>query len=200
MSQSKDVRSFSDSRRFGEEESNGKGAPPQRGRQGFRRRRHDRDEPLSIAEQLMDGRFEEEENDEEAQQFEQVKRSGDTHIAELQRMSMAELIEEARKENLSDTEIAGMKRQDLIFRILKERVKMSGLMYGEGTLEILPDGFGFLRSPDYHYLACPDDIYVSPQPDSPFRPANGNDGVRPNSAAQGKRAVLCTFAGGSRQL
>ncbi|MCL4190540.1 MAG: transcription termination factor Rho, partial [Thermoguttaceae bacterium] len=57
---------------------------------------------------------------------------------------------------------AGMKKQDLIFRILKERVKLNGLMYGEGTLEVLPDGFGFLRSPDYHYLSCPDDIYVSP--------------------------------------
>ena len=73
---------------------------------------------------------------------------------------MAELIEEARKENL--TEYAGIKKQDLIFRILKERVKLNGLMYGEGTLEVLPDGFGFLRSPDYHYLSCPDDIYVSP--------------------------------------
>ena len=41
-------------------------------------------------------------------------------------------------------------------------MKLNGLMYGEGTLEILPDGFGFLRSPDYHYLSCPDDIYVSP--------------------------------------
>ena len=61
-----------------------------------------------------------------------------------------ELIDEARKENV--TEVAGMKKQDLIFKILKERVKMNGLMYGEGTREILPDGFGFLRSPDYHYL------------------------------------------------
>ncbi len=92
--------------------------------------------------------------------YEQIKQSGDTHIAELQKMSMAELIEEARKENLTD--YAGIKKQDLIFRILKERVKLNGLMYGEGTLEILPDGFGFLRSPDYHYLSCPDDIYVSP--------------------------------------
>ena len=75
-------------------------------------------------------------------------------------MSMAELIEEARKDNLS--EIAGMKKQELIFTILRERVKMNGLMYGEGTLEILPDGFGFLRSPEHHYLSCPDDIYVSP--------------------------------------
>ncbi|MDP6468400.1 MAG: transcription termination factor Rho [Pirellulaceae bacterium] len=82
------------------------------------------------------------------------------HIAELQKMGMAELIESARRENVAD--VSGMKKQDLVFKILKERVKMNGLMYGEGTLEILPDGFGFLRSPDYHYLSCPDDIYVSP--------------------------------------
>jgi transcription termination factor Rho len=73
---------------------------------------------------------------------------------------MPQLIEQAREENLQD--ITGIKKQDLIFKILKERVKLNGLMFGEGTLEILPDGFGFLRSPDYHYLSCPDDIYVSP--------------------------------------
>ncbi len=84
----------------------------------------------------------------------------DLHIAELQKMEMSQLIEEARKDNLS--EVAGMKKQDLVFRILKQRVKSNGLMYGEGTLEILPDGFGFLRSPEHHYLSCPDDIYVSP--------------------------------------
>src|SRR5262249_3723135 len=82
------------------------------------------------------------------------------HIADLQRMTMPQLIEEARKENL--TEITGIKKPDLIFKILKERVKRNGLMFGEGSLEILPDGFGFLRSPDYHSLCCPDDIYVSP--------------------------------------
>ncbi|MCX7426230.1 MAG: transcription termination factor Rho [Planctomycetia bacterium] len=92
--------------------------------------------------------------------YQQLKESDDTNVAALQRLSMPELIEEARKENLSDYH--GVKRQDLIFRILKERVKLNGLMYGEGTLEVLPDGFGFLRSPDYHYLSCPDDIYVSP--------------------------------------
>ena len=81
-------------------------------------------------------------------------------INELQQMSMPDLIEEARKDDLE--EISGMKKQDLIFKILKHRVRSSGLMYGEGTLEILPDGFGFLRSPEYHYLSCPDDIYVSP--------------------------------------
>jgi transcription termination factor Rho len=73
---------------------------------------------------------------------------------------MSQLLEQAKRENIP--EAAGLKKQDLIFRILKERVKLNGLMYGEGTLEILPDGFGFLRSPDYHYLSCPDDIYVSP--------------------------------------
>ncbi|HUS40760.1 MAG: transcription termination factor Rho [Pirellulales bacterium] len=82
------------------------------------------------------------------------------HIAELQQLSMPDLIEQARKENIAD--LSGLRKQDLIFKILKERVKLNGLMYGEGTLEILPDGFGFLRSPDYHYLSCPDDIYVSP--------------------------------------
>jgi len=82
------------------------------------------------------------------------------NIAELQRLSMTELIEIAENAKLS--EFHGLKKQDLIFRILKERTRMNGLMFGEGTLEILPDGFGFLRSPDYHYLPCPDDIYVSP--------------------------------------
>jgi len=82
------------------------------------------------------------------------------NIAELQRMSMRDLIAIAERDQL--TEYHGLKKQDLIFRILKERTRLNGLMFGEGTLEILPDGFGFLRSPDYHYLPCPDDIYVSP--------------------------------------
>src|SRR6202162_5411225 len=91
--------------------------------------------------------------------YEEIKRS-DIHIAELQRLTMKELLLLARKEQVSD--YTGLKKQDLIFKILKERTKMNGLMFGEGTLEILPDGFGFLRSPDYHSLPCPDDIYVSP--------------------------------------
>ncbi|WP_419555773.1 transcription termination factor Rho [Planctellipticum variicoloris] len=95
------------------------------------------------------------------ERYEEIKR-GDTdiHIAELQRLTMKDLIVLARKEGVTD--YTGLKKQDLIFKILKERTKMNGLMFGEGTLEILPDGFGFLRSPDYHYLPCPDDIYVSP--------------------------------------
>jgi len=84
---------------------------------------------------------------------------------------MPELMEEARRANIE--EVDGVKRQELIFQILKQRVKMNGLMYGEGTLEILPDGFGFLRSPDYHYLSCPDDIYVSPSQIRRFGLKNG---------------------------
>jgi len=53
-------------------------------------------------------------------------------------------------------------QQELLFELLKHSMKENGLMFGEGTLEILPDGFGFLRSPQYHYVSCPDDIYVSP--------------------------------------
>ena len=82
------------------------------------------------------------------------------HITELQQMTMPQLLKTAKDEGI--TEYTGLKKQDLIFKILKERVKQNGLMFGEGTLEVLPDGFGFLRSPDYNYLPCPDDIYISP--------------------------------------
>jgi transcription termination factor Rho len=91
--------------------------------------------------------------------YEDIKR-GEIHLTELQKMTMPQLIKAAKTEGVAD--YMGLKKQDLIFRILKERVKQNGLMYGEGTLEVLPDGFGFLRSPDYNYLPCPDDIYVSP--------------------------------------
>ena len=91
--------------------------------------------------------------------YEDIKR-GEIHLTELQKMTMPQLIRTAKSEGV--VEYTGLKKQDLIFKILKERVKQNGLMYGEGTLEVLPDGFGFLRSPDYNYLPCPDDIYVSP--------------------------------------
>jgi len=115
------------------------------------------DEPLSLAEEIA-----EETDSRKGRRKERtpLPKMGDIHIAELQKMSMSELMEEAQRENVK--EVTGLKKQDLIFKILKERVKVNGLMFGEGTLEILPDGFGFLRSPDYHYLSCPDDIYVSP--------------------------------------
>ncbi|MGV3520421.1 Rho termination factor N-terminal domain-containing protein, partial [Luteitalea sp.] len=56
----------------------------------------------------------------------------------------------------------GLRKQELIFQILKAQTEQSGFIFSEGVLEVLPDGFGFLRAPDYNYLAGPDDIYVSP--------------------------------------
>jgi transcription termination factor Rho len=93
--------------------------------------------------------------------YEEIKK-GNTYITELQHMTIPQLQKAAKEEGIPREEYVGLKKQDLIFRILKERVKANGLMFGEGTLEVLPDGFGFLRSPDYNYLPCPDDIYISP--------------------------------------
>jgi len=80
-------------------------------------------------------------------------------ITDLKNMSMTELTTMAT--DLGDEHI-GLKKQDLIFWILQQSIEQAGSIYGEGTLEILPDGFGFLRSGDYSYMPGPDDIYVSP--------------------------------------
>lgn len=81
-------------------------------------------------------------------------------IVELKRMSIPELTDMARQAGIEN--YSGLKKQDLIFKILQFSIENAGAIYGEGTLEILPDGFGFLRSGDYSYLPGPDDIYVSP--------------------------------------
>jgi transcription termination factor Rho len=75
-------------------------------------------------------------------------------------MKISELNKLAKELNANG--ISGVKKQDLIFRILQAQAEREGLMFGEGILEILPEGFGFLRSPNYNYLPCPDDIYISP--------------------------------------
>ena len=93
------------------------------------------------------------------EKYEEIKK-GDMHITALQKMTIKSLQDTAKKEKIQ--EYSGLKKQELIFKILKERVNQNGLMYGEGVVEVLPEGFGFLRSPDYNYLPCPDDIYISP--------------------------------------
>jgi len=103
--------------------------------------------------------------------YERVKR-GDLHITDLQKMTVADLHEIAKEEGIE--EYAGLVKQELVFNILKSRIQKNGLMYGEGVLEILPDGFGFLRSPDYDYLPSPDDIYVSPSQIRRFGLRQGN--------------------------
>jgi len=81
-------------------------------------------------------------------------------IAELKAKDIEELDQVAKDLNVENA--AGLKKQDLIFAILQAQVEKKGNIFGEGVIEILPDGFGFLRSPDYSYLPGPDDIYVSP--------------------------------------
>jgi transcription termination factor Rho len=82
------------------------------------------------------------------------------NIMELKEKSITHLNEIARDLNVEGA--GGLKKQQLIFEILKAQIELDGNVYGEGVLETLPDGFGFLRAPDYNYLPGPDDIYVSP--------------------------------------
>jgi transcription termination factor Rho len=89
-----------------------------------------------------------------------AKKKGDLDLATLQHTSSAELAKIAKKEKIPD--YVTLPKQRLVFEILKARAQQQGLMIGEGTLEILPDGYGFLRSPEYSYTASPDDVYVSP--------------------------------------
>jgi transcription termination factor Rho len=82
------------------------------------------------------------------------------NIVELKNKKINELTKMAKKLNIDGA--AGMRKQELIFALLQTQIEKNGLIFGEGTLEILPDGFGFLRAPNYNYLPGPDDIYVSP--------------------------------------
>ncbi|HEY7819665.1 MAG TPA: transcription termination factor Rho [Vicinamibacteria bacterium] len=82
------------------------------------------------------------------------------NIAELKEMNIAALAKVAK--DLGVAGATGMRKQELIFKILQAQTEQSGLIFSEGVLECLPDGFGFLRAPEYNYLPGPDDIYVSP--------------------------------------
>ena len=82
------------------------------------------------------------------------------NIAELKEMNISGLAKVAK--DLGVAGATGMRKQDLIFKILQAQTERSGLIFSEGVLEYLPDGFGFLRAPEYNYLPGPDDIYVSP--------------------------------------
>ena len=82
------------------------------------------------------------------------------NIQELKELNIAALNQIAKRLDISGA--AGMRKQELIFQILKAQTERSGLIFSEGVLETLPDGFGFLRAPEYNYLPGPDDIYVSP--------------------------------------
>jgi len=81
-------------------------------------------------------------------------------IGELKEMSISKLTQIAKELDIPGA--TGMRKQEIIFKILQAQTEKSGLIFSEGVLETLPDGFGFLRAPDYNYLPGPDDIYVSP--------------------------------------
>ena len=82
------------------------------------------------------------------------------HLADLKHLPVAEIVNLAIADKIENT--GRMRKQDLIFAILKNKAKNGDTLFGDGTLEVLQDGFGFLRSPEASYLAGPDDIYVSP--------------------------------------
>ncbi len=108
--------------------------------------------------------------------YEQIK-AAPTHISQLRTMSMRQLVELAQEHGITD--LVGKKKQDLIFLLVRELVQEDGLIFGEGAMEILPDGFGFLRSAAYSFLPSPDDIYVSPSQIRRF-------GIRPGHLVQGE--------------
>src|SRR2546427_449885 len=86
--------------------------------------------------------------------------AGGMNLSELKEKSIPDLNGIAREMNIQN--VGGLRKQELIFKILQSQAEKDGLIYAEGVLEVLPDGFGFLRAPDYNYLPGPDDIYVSP--------------------------------------
>ena len=90
----------------------------------------------------------------------EVKDGQTINISQLQAMSMAELNSMAKEMGIEN--FGTMKKHEVIFQILQKNAERSGILFAEGVLEILPEGFGFLRSQSFNYLPCPEDIYVSP--------------------------------------
>jgi transcription termination factor Rho len=82
------------------------------------------------------------------------------NVSALMKMSVSKLQKLAKEMEVNG--ISGLRKEELIYKIMEAQAKKNGLLFGEGVLEVLPDGFGFLRSPHYNYLPGPDDIYVSP--------------------------------------
>jgi len=118
-------------------------------------------------------------------------RSSVLDLATLQDMSVQELNKAAKEKKVEG--LSGMKKQDIIFKILQIQAEKEGNMFGTGVLEILPDGFGFLRSQNYSYLPSPDDIYVSPSQIRRFDLRTGdtvNGHIRPPKEGERYFALL----------
>ena len=117
------------------------------------------------------------------------------NLNELKQLKTDELMKVAAEFNIESAN--SMRRQELIFSILTAQSASNGSIYAGGVLECLPDGFGFLRSPDYNYIPGPDDVYVSPGPDKTIRSQNRRYYRGADSPAAGERsgAILCTREG-----
>ncbi|XZE21183.1 transcription termination factor Rho [Pirellulaceae bacterium SH449] len=123
--------------------------------ESFRKRRNPaqykkREDPLSLSEELY----------RERRHATAGESSSPIDFGLLQKMTTEELLQHAVESSIPQPEL--LDRQELIYQVLKAKLLTSGMLYGEGTLEILNDGFGFLRSTSHHYLSCTDDIYISP--------------------------------------
>ncbi len=110
------------------------------------------------------------------------------NLTELKAKPIHELVKLAESMGLES--LARSRKQDIIFSILKAHARNGEDIYGDGVLEILQDGFGFLRSADGSYLAGPDDIYVSPEPDPALQPAHRRYRLRPDPSPEGRRALF----------
>src|SRR5271170_5822109 len=113
------------------------------------------------------------------------------HLRELKQKPMAELVQLAKGLNIEGA--AGLRKQELIFALLQSHAAQDQAVYGDGVLECLPDGFGFLRAPDYNYLPGPDDIYVSPSQIRRFNLRTGDSvtgSVRPPKEREAYFALL----------
>src|SRR4051812_12282765 len=113
------------------------------------------------------------------------------HLRELKQKPMAELVQMAKGLNIEGA--AGLRKQELIFALLQAHAATDQSVFGEGVLECLPDGFGFLRAPDYNYLPGPDDIYVSPSQIRRFNLRTGDSvsgSIRPPKEREAYFALL----------
>src|SRR4030095_3828864 len=111
------------------------------------------------------------------------KNEGFHNLADLKEMSISKLTQIAKSMDVPGA--TGMRKQELIFKVLAAQTEKSGLIFSEGVLETLPDGFGFLRAPEYNYLPGPDDIYVSPSQIPTFDLRTSDTVSGPTPAAHG---------------
>ncbi|HXE42973.1 MAG TPA: Rho termination factor N-terminal domain-containing protein, partial [Candidatus Baltobacteraceae bacterium] len=117
-------------------------------------------------------RSEERERNEERRGYQRDRIATSLNIAKLQAMQMSELNTMAKEYGVEN--FGTMRKHEVIFHILQKNAERAGVLFSEGVLEILPEGFGFLRSQSFNYLPCPEDIYISPSQIRRFDLQTGN--------------------------